>query len=47
MMCVNIGHCNECVIRAIAHQAQEPTCTASQMATAPRAILGRMLTVFC
>lgn len=43
MMCVNIGHGNERVNQAIARQAQELTYAAPQMATAPRAILGRML----
>jgi len=43
-MCVNIGHGDSRVIEAIVNQARELTYAAPQMATKPRAILGKLLT---
>jgi taurine---2-oxoglutarate transaminase len=42
-MCVNIGHGNQKVIRAIVDQAQELPYAGPGMATKPRALLGKML----
>jgi taurine---2-oxoglutarate transaminase len=43
VMCVNIGHGDERVIQAIMQQAQELPFAGPQMATRPRALLGKML----
>jgi taurine---2-oxoglutarate transaminase len=43
-MCVNIGHGDERVIQAIVRQAQELPYAGPGMATAPRAVLGQLLT---
>ncbi|MCJ7625619.1 MAG: aminotransferase class III-fold pyridoxal phosphate-dependent enzyme, partial [Anaerolineaceae bacterium] len=43
VMCVNIGHGEPRVIDAIARQARELCFAGPQMATRPRAILGKML----
>ncbi|MDZ4159512.1 MAG: aminotransferase class III-fold pyridoxal phosphate-dependent enzyme, partial [Anaerolineaceae bacterium] len=43
VMCVNIGHGDERVIRAIQRQAEELAFAGPQMATKPRAALGRLL----
>ena len=43
VMCVNIGHGDERVIQAIVDQAQELSFAGPQMATRPRALLGKML----
>jgi taurine--2-oxoglutarate transaminase len=43
LMCVNIGHGDERVIKAIVDQAQELPYAAPSMTTKPRAILGKML----
>lgn len=43
LMCVNIGHGDERVIKAIIDQAQELSFAAPSMTTKPRAILGKML----
>jgi len=43
VMCVNIGHGDERVIRAIARQAEELSFAGPLMATRPRAILGKQL----
>ena len=43
VMCVNIGHGDERVIRAIVEQAQALPFAGPGMATKPRAILGKML----
>jgi taurine---2-oxoglutarate transaminase len=43
-MCVNIGHGDERVIQAIVRQAQELPYAGPGMATAPRAMLGQLLT---
>lgn len=47
VMCVNIGHGNEKVIRAICQQAQELGFAGPQMATRPRAELGQLLMEIC
>jgi taurine---2-oxoglutarate transaminase len=47
VMCVNIGHGDERVIQAIVRQAQELTFAGPQMATRPRAELGKLLTEIC
>ncbi|MGA9398332.1 MAG: aminotransferase class III-fold pyridoxal phosphate-dependent enzyme, partial [Anaerolineaceae bacterium] len=44
VMCVNIGHGNKKVIQAICDQAHELTYAGPQMATRPRALLGKYLT---
>ncbi len=44
VMCVNIGHGDERVIEAICNQARDLCFAGPKMATAPRAILGQMLT---
>jgi len=44
VMCVNIGHGNKKVIQAICDQAHELTFAGPQMATRPRALLGKYLT---
>ncbi|MBE3144353.1 MAG: aminotransferase class III-fold pyridoxal phosphate-dependent enzyme [Planctomycetes bacterium] len=43
VMCANIGHGDERVIQAIVQQAQELSFAGPQMATRPRALLGKML----
>ena len=43
VMCANIGHGDERVIQAIVQQAQELSFAVPQMATRPRALLGKML----
>ena len=43
VMCANIGHGDERVIQAIVDQAQELAFAGPQMATRPRALLGKML----
>jgi taurine---2-oxoglutarate transaminase len=43
VMCANIGHGDERVIQAIVKQAQELSFAGPQMATRPRALLGKML----
>jgi taurine---2-oxoglutarate transaminase len=43
-MCVNIGHGDERVVQAIVRQAQELPYAGPGMATAPRAMLGQLLT---
>lgn len=43
-MCVNIGHANERVIRAITEQANSLAYAGPPMATIPRALLGNLLT---
>jgi taurine--2-oxoglutarate transaminase len=43
VMCVNIGHGDERVIKAIAEQAKQLPFAGPPMATRPRAILGKML----
>lgn len=43
VMCVNIGHGDERVIKAIAEQAKQLSFAGPPMATKPRAILGKML----
>ncbi len=43
-MCVNIGHGDTRVIEAIVNQARQLTFAAPQMATKPRAVLGKLLT---
>ncbi len=43
VMCVNIGHGNERVIKAISDQAGELTFAGPGMATKPRALLGKLL----
>jgi len=43
VMCVNIGHGDQRVIDAIIHQAQELPFAGPQMATRPRATLGKLL----
>ncbi len=43
VMCVNIGHGNQHVIRAIIDQAQELPFAGPGMATKPRAVLGKLL----
>jgi taurine--2-oxoglutarate transaminase len=43
VMCVNIGHGNQKVIQAMCDQARELTFAGPQMATKPRAMLGKML----
>jgi taurine---2-oxoglutarate transaminase len=43
VMCANIGHGDERVIQAIVNQAQELPFAGPQMATRPRALLGKML----
>jgi taurine--2-oxoglutarate transaminase len=43
VMCVNIGHGNKKVIKAICDQAHELTFAGPHMATKPRAILGKYL----
>jgi taurine--2-oxoglutarate transaminase len=43
VMCVNIGHGNKKVIQAMCDQAQELTFAGPQMATKPRALLGKYL----
>jgi len=43
VMCANIGHGDERVIQAIVQQAQELPFAGPQMATRPRALLGKML----
>jgi len=44
VMCVNIGHGDERVINAIIDQARELPFAGPQMATRPRALLGKLLT---
>jgi taurine--2-oxoglutarate transaminase len=44
VMCVNIGHGNEQVIEAIVEQARTLPFAGPQMATRPRALLGKLLT---
>lgn len=43
VMCANIGHGDERVIQAIVQQAQELPFAGPQMATRPRALLGKLL----
>jgi taurine--2-oxoglutarate transaminase len=43
VMCANIGHGDERVIQAIVDQAQELSFAGPQMATRPRALLGKLL----
>jgi len=43
LMCVNIGHGDERVIKAIAEQARQLVFVAPSMTTKPRAVLGKML----
>ncbi len=43
VMCANIGHGDERVIQAIVDQAQELAFAGPQMATRPRALLGKLL----
>ncbi len=43
VMCVNIGHGDERVIKAISDQARELTFAGPGMATKPRALLGKLL----
>jgi taurine---2-oxoglutarate transaminase len=43
VMCVNIGHGNQRVIEAIVEQARELPFAGPQMATRPRALLGKLL----
>jgi taurine---2-oxoglutarate transaminase len=43
VMCVNIGHGNQRVIEAIVAQARELPFAGPQMATKPRAVLGKLL----
>ncbi|HEX7432735.1 MAG TPA: aminotransferase class III-fold pyridoxal phosphate-dependent enzyme, partial [Anaerolineaceae bacterium] len=43
VMCVNIGHGNQHVINAIIDQAKELPFAGPQMATRPRAVLGKLL----
>jgi taurine---2-oxoglutarate transaminase len=43
-MCVNIGHGDSRVVEAIVNQARELCFAAPQMATKPRAVLGKLLT---
>ncbi|MBN2677052.1 MAG: aminotransferase class III-fold pyridoxal phosphate-dependent enzyme [Anaerolineaceae bacterium] len=43
VMCVNIGHGNKKVIQAMCDQAKELTFAGPQMATRPRALLGKLL----
>jgi len=47
VMCVNIGHGDERVIQAIVRQAQELSFAGPQMATRPRAELGKLLAEVC
>ena len=47
VMCVNIGHGDERVIQAIVRQAQELPFAGPQMATRPRAELGKILAEVC
>ena len=47
VMCVNIGHGDERVIQAIVRQAQDLSFAGPQMATRPRAELGKLLAEIC
>ena len=47
VMCANIGHGDERIIKAITNQAQELVFAGPHMATKPRALLGRVLAEVC